>query len=73
MGGGVGGFCMDLYEQFPELTFVVQDRPPVIEQAKLVWGERFPGYEKRVTLMAQDFFEENAVKDGDVYVLRCVM
>ncbi|KAJ3052321.1 hypothetical protein HK097_006521 [Rhizophlyctis rosea] len=73
VGGGVGGFCMDLYEQFPELTFVVQDRPPVIEQAKAVWGERFPGYEKRVTLMAQDFFEENAVKDADVYVLRCVI
>ncbi|KAJ3045592.1 hypothetical protein HDV00_009249 [Rhizophlyctis rosea] len=73
VGGGVGGLCMDLYEQYPELTFVVQDRPPVLEQAKGMWSERFPEYEKRVTLMPQDFMQENAVNDADVYVLRCVL
>ena len=30
----LGGFCLQLSQLYPKLRFVVQDRAPVLEQAK---------------------------------------
>ncbi|RYC54807.1 hypothetical protein CHU98_g11403 [Xylaria longipes] len=34
VGGGVGGFCLQLSHLYPDLKFVLQDRAPVLKQAQ---------------------------------------
>lgn len=65
---------MDLARQYPELSYVVQDRPPVIAQGKEVWTKTLPDVlESRVTLMPHDFFEVNPVQGAAVYFLRYIL
>ncbi|KAI1499394.1 O-methyltransferase [Biscogniauxia marginata] len=75
VGGGVGGFPMQLYSTYPELKFVVQDQPAMIAEAEQVWREKQPGAleQGRATLMAHDFFEANPVKGAEVYWFRHVL
>ncbi len=61
---------------YPELTFVLQDRPPVLEQAKTtIWPQANPTAveHNRVRFMPHDFFEQNPVKGADVYWLRHII
>ncbi|KAL4915849.1 S-adenosyl-L-methionine-dependent methyltransferase [Aspergillus aurantiobrunneus] len=76
VGGGVGGFCIQLSHLYPDLTFVVQDRAPALKQAEaIVWPKESPKAlaEGRVSFMPHDFFNENPVKGAEVYWLRNVM
>ncbi|CAG8892503.1 unnamed protein product [Penicillium egyptiacum] len=76
VGGGVGGFCLELSHLYPDLKFIVQDRPPALEQAKTeIWPQQNPRAveEGRVTFMPHDFFDENPVKGADVYWLRYIL
>ncbi|GFF50688.1 sterigmatocystin 8-O-methyltransferase [Aspergillus udagawae] len=76
VGGGVGGFCIQLSRLYPELNFVVQDRAPALKQAQSsVWPKENPQAlaEGRVSFMTHDFFHENPVKGADVYWLRYIM
>ncbi|KAK4653881.1 hypothetical protein QC762_511060 [Podospora pseudocomata] len=76
VGGGVGGFVLQLLPIYPRLKFVVQDRPENVER-----GEReiFPAKAPdalaagRVKFMPHDFFTENPVKNADVYWLRGIL
>ncbi|GBE80928.1 O-methyltransferase gedA [Sparassis crispa] len=75
VGGGVGGMSIDLCKRYPPLSFVVQDRAPVIEQAKTVWQREQPDALEsgRVKLMPHNFFIENPVKGADIYLLRYIL
>ncbi|GKZ28708.1 hypothetical protein AbraIFM66950_011775 [Aspergillus brasiliensis] len=76
VGGGVGGFVLQLLSEYPRLKFVVQDRLENVQQ-----GEReiFPREAPdaipsgQVTFMAHDFFQENPVKNAEVYWLRGIL
>lgn len=76
VGGGVGGFCLQLSQLYPQLKFIVQDRAPVLEQAKThVWHAENPSAVEsgRVSFLAHDFFTDNPVQGADVYWLRYIM
>ncbi|KAL8931961.1 MAG: hypothetical protein Q9216_007011 [Gyalolechia sp. 2 TL-2023] len=76
VGGGVGGFCLQLSHLYPNLKFIVQDREPVIEQAKtVVWPKENPDAVRsgRVSFVSHDFFNENPTKGADVYWLRYII
>ncbi|CUS10370.1 unnamed protein product [Tuber aestivum] len=74
VGGGVGGFSLQLSKRFPNLKFIVQDRPAVIEQTKQIWAKENPeALESRVTLQGHDFFKVNPVKGADIYWFRYII
>ncbi|RYP34683.1 hypothetical protein DL766_002874 [Monosporascus sp. MC13-8B] len=75
VGGGIGGFPLQLSELYPNLNFVVQDRPANIEKGKAFWSERNPKAlsSGRVRLMSYDFFQKNPIKDAEVYWLRAIL
>lgn len=66
---------LDLASAFPDLHYVVQDLPPVVEQARAVWQtERAGTIESgHVQLMAHDFFKEQPVVGAEVYLLRWIL
>ncbi|OTA52207.1 S-adenosyl-L-methionine-dependent methyltransferase [Hypoxylon sp. EC38] len=76
VGGGVGGFALQLLRLYPELRVVIQDRAPVLEQAQRdVWPKENPAAVQsgRVKFTPLDFFQLNPIKHADVYWLRYVL
>jgi SAM-dependent methyltransferase len=65
VGGGHGTVCSALVKRYPELQCVVQDLPQVVGSAQTLTNN--------LTFMAHDFFQEQPVKDADVYLLRWVL
>ena len=64
VGGSLGIVSCDIAKRFPDLRFIVQDLPKVIEHAKTKFPAELAG---RVTFMAHDFFTEQPVKNADIY------
>ncbi|MCJ1283722.1 hypothetical protein MMC26_003053 [Xylographa opegraphella] len=75
VGGGVGGFALELAKQYPDLQFVVQDRAEVIAKGVTLWTKEMPDAlsSHRAKLMAEDFFKVNPVKGAEVYFMRGIM
>ncbi|XXH01905.1 hypothetical protein Hte_008267 [Hypoxylon texense] len=75
IGGGIGGFPLQLSKLYPKLSFVVQDRAANVAQGEPFWAERNPTAltSGKVQLMEHDFFQENPVKDAEVYWMRYVL
>ncbi|KAI9878311.1 MAG: hypothetical protein M1830_001292 [Pleopsidium flavum] len=75
VGGGVGGFALELAKQYQELKFVIQDRAEVIEKGVALWRKEKPDALEsgRAKLIAEDFFQVNSVKGADVYFMRGIM
>lgn len=72
----IGGFCLQLSKVYPELSFIVQDRAPALEQAKReVWPRENPEALStgRVEFLAHDFFKTNPVVGADIYWLRYIL
>lgn len=69
VGGSEGHVSIALAMIYPDLQFVVQDRPEVIREAV----NRLPeAVADRVTFMAHDFFTDQPVT-ADVYLLRRIL
>lgn len=70
-----GGMSLDLAKRFPQLQFIVQDRPPVLEKARSVWSSELPMSleTERTKLMPHDFFTEQPVKGAAVYLMRYIL
>ncbi|KAL2839749.1 S-adenosyl-L-methionine-dependent methyltransferase [Aspergillus pseudoustus] len=76
IGGGVGGFMLELSQKYPQLNLVVQDCESNIELAKTkVWpAEGHAALEHgRVKFFAYDFFTPNPVNGAAVYWLRYIL
>ncbi|KIW05311.1 uncharacterized protein PV09_03836 [Verruconis gallopava] len=76
VGGGVGGFPLQLSMVYPDLRFEVQDRGPVIKQGlEHVWPKENPQALKdgRVKFTEHSFFEKNPTTGADIYILRLVL
>ncbi|KAE9377359.1 sterigmatocystin 8-O-methyltransferase precursor [Stipitochalara longipes BDJ] len=70
VGGSHGLVSIDIAREFPDLRFIVQDLPKVVEDAKTKVPPELAG---RVTFMTHDFFTEQPVKDADVYYFRWIL
>ena len=67
---------MQLSRLYPDLKFIVQDRGPVLEQAKQkIWPRDAPECLEagRVEFVEHDFFKPNPCHGADVYWLRYIM
>ncbi|KAI0465612.1 S-adenosyl-L-methionine-dependent methyltransferase [Xylaria cf. heliscus] len=76
VGGGVGGFCLQLSHLYPDLKFVVQDRAPVLTQAQSkIWPRENAEALRagRVQFVPHDFFNTNPIIHADVYWLRYIL
>lgn len=77
VGGGVGGFDLQLAKLYPNLRFVIQDRPQVVEYGEALWRTDYPSALQagRVKFMHHDFFAAagNPVRGADVYWMRYIM
>ncbi|KAH8099822.1 S-adenosyl-L-methionine-dependent methyltransferase [Cristinia sonorae] len=75
VGGGIGGMSLDLAKRYPNLSFIIQDREPVLKQAHAVWSKELPSaiQTERVKFMVHNFFNEEPVKNADVYHMRYIL
>ncbi|KAI0789398.1 S-adenosyl-L-methionine-dependent methyltransferase [Abortiporus biennis] len=75
VGGGIGEMCIDLSKKYPDLKFVVEDRPSVVEQAPEVWQQEHSAALQagRVKFIAHDFFTEQPIKNAEIYHLRYIL
>lgn len=76
VGGGVGGFPLQLSKAYPNLRFIVQDRGPVVKQGlERVWPKENPEAMKagRVQFIDHSFFDRNPTQGADVYFLRYIL
>ncbi|KAI9059147.1 S-adenosyl-L-methionine-dependent methyltransferase [Trametes sanguinea] len=64
VGGGIGSTSMVLAKAYPNLRFVVEDRPHVVEIAPTVWGASHKELldSGRVSFKAQSFFDPQPPK-----------
>ena len=69
VGGSQGHISIALAQAFPNLSFIVQDRPETIAGAE----SKIPSeVADRVKFMPHDFFTEQPVAGADVYLLRWI-
>ncbi|KAF7937469.1 uncharacterized protein EAE98_001783 [Botrytis deweyae] len=69
VGGSHGFACTRLAKAFPDLNFIIQDLPPVVEAgAKTVPSE----LSDKIKFMAYDFLKEQPVKNADIYFFRWI-
>jgi hypothetical protein len=76
VGGGVGGYPLQLSKVYPDLKFVVQDRGPVIKQGlEQVWPKENPEAlnSGRVQFLEHSFFNKNPTEGAEIYFLRYVL
>lgn len=70
VGGSHGSLSIAIAQAFPSLRCIVQDRPEIIEMGDHNLPTDVRG---RVDFMAHDFFDEQPVKDAEVYILRWIL
>lgn len=70
IGGGTGTTSMDLARNHPLIRCIVQDMPHVVAQGREQVGSDVA---QQITFMAHDFFQEQPVKEADVYFLRWIL
>ncbi|KAF4211554.1 hypothetical protein CNMCM5878_002502 [Aspergillus fumigatiaffinis] len=76
VGGGVGGFMIQLSQRYPLLKFIIQDCAENMKLAEhQVWPKECPEaiLEGRVKFMEHDFFTCNPVHGADIYWLRYIL
>ncbi|KAF3058615.1 6-hydroxytryprostatin B O-methyltransferase [Daldinia childiae] len=69
IGGSQGSLAVALAKRFPDLSFVVQDMPEVVEGAGATLPSELRG---RISFMAHDFFKPQTVR-ADAYLLRTIL
>ncbi|KAF9465796.1 S-adenosyl-L-methionine-dependent methyltransferase [Collybia nuda] len=74
VGGGTGAPSMIIAVEHPSLSFVIQDREPVIAQAKEHWNNSKPDIvgSGRVSFQVHDFFKEQPQKNTAVFLVRTI-
>ena len=70
VGGARGEVAIDIARYFPTIKCVVQDLPEVIKDAKVPDDLKA---NDRLRFMAHNFFQEQPVKEADIYFLRWIL
>ncbi|KIJ38737.1 hypothetical protein M422DRAFT_231092 [Sphaerobolus stellatus SS14] len=75
VGGSNGHVTLNLLKQYPKLKGIIQDLPPVMEEAKQYWAkEHSEAIEKgRVEFVPLDFLKNSPVPNCDFYYLRYIL
>ncbi|KAK6851733.1 S-adenosyl-L-methionine-dependent methyltransferase [Apiospora arundinis] len=74
VGGSTGHSCIALAQAYPDLQFVVQDLPEVVEGGpKILAGVPDASITSRIQYQAHSFFEPNPVVGADFYLLRLIL
>ncbi|KAK8848902.1 bikaverin cluster-O-methyltransferase [Apiospora arundinis] len=74
VGGSTGHSCIALTQAYPDLQFVVQDLPEVVEGGpKILAGVPDASITSRIQYQAHSFFEPNPVVGADFYLLRLIL
>lgn len=76
VGGGAGFLCKALLDRFPAIeTAVVEDLSAVAEQGArdVTAGGDDDRYGTRLRFQPYSFFDEQSVRNADVYLWRCVL
>ncbi|CEJ55408.1 hypothetical protein PMG11_01669 [Penicillium brasilianum] len=75
VGGSTGHASIALARRYPELTFIVEDLPEVVEGGPkyLASQDDRQALEGRVSYKAHSFFDPQPVQDADVYLLRMIL
>ncbi|RYP27843.1 hypothetical protein DL767_007491 [Monosporascus sp. MG133] len=71
IGGNIGHSCVTLAKAFPNLEFIIQDIPHVVEEGiKVVRENNGVSIAERIKFQEYDFFEKEPVEGADVYLFR---
>ena len=70
VGGGLGHVSRALVDHSPTVKCIVEDLSEVILQAQ---KDLTPNLEGRISFKAHNFFQEQPVKEADVYLLRLIL
>lgn len=70
VGGSHGSLSIAIARRYPDITLVVQDRPPTVREGL---ANLPPELADRMTFMTHDFFKEQPILHADVYVLRWIL
>ncbi|KAI1991288.1 hypothetical protein LOZ53_002970 [Ophidiomyces ophidiicola] len=75
VGGGVGGGTMPIIKRFSNLRLLVQDLPTNKGSFHKHIKKNYPEFQgsDRVRFMGHDFFNEQPIKEADIYFLRRVI
>lgn len=78
VGGSKGHVSLHLARIFPDLKFIVQDLPEVIDGAAnqplpSLTQDDDAAIKDRIEFVPHNMFEEQPIKDADVYLLRYVL
>lgn len=71
IGGNIGHSCVVLAKVSPDLDFIIQDLPHVVEAGIEAIRERAePGIASRIQFQEYNFFERQPVEGAEVYLFR---
>lgn len=75
VGGSTGHASIALARKFPDLSFVVEDLPGVVEGGPAYLESQDDAQElaPRITYKPHNFFEPQPIKDADIYLLRMIL
>ena len=70
VGGSLGHTSLAIAEKNPQIDFVIQDLPEVVEQGRAKVPD---AASQKLEFVAHDFFQEQPIKDADIYLLRQIL
>ncbi|KAB8237685.1 O-methyltransferase-domain-containing protein [Aspergillus alliaceus] len=71
IGGNIGHSCVTLAKAFPDLEFIVQDIPHVVEEGiKVIRENNEASIADRIKFQEYDFFQKEPVQGAEVYLFR---
>ncbi|KAJ8093236.1 hypothetical protein PM082_020730 [Marasmius tenuissimus] len=75
VGGGIGSVTHNIVKSNPDLKFVVQDLPGVVEDGKKWWSSNMPEAVSsgQITLQAHDFFTPQPQKNATVFMIKQIL
>jgi trans-aconitate methyltransferase len=70
IGGSLGATSADIVRKFPSIHCIVLDLPEIIVEARQKVSEDVT---ENITFEAHDFFQDEPIRDADVYLLRWIL
>ncbi|KAJ6010796.1 hypothetical protein N7451_002208 [Penicillium sp. IBT 35674x] len=75
IGGALGHISLGIAEKFEGLEFVIEDQPPLVEQARHLISSYPETIKKRMKFLAHDFFKPQPAeaRGADAYIMRYIL
>ncbi|KIK62690.1 hypothetical protein GYMLUDRAFT_41605 [Collybiopsis luxurians FD-317 M1] len=74
VGGGIGSISLEIARSNPDLRFLIQEKPAVVQEGIKYWEKELPDAlpTGRVSFAEHDFFTPQPVKNADVFMVRFI-